>query len=168
MIQTLFVILLLIIGILLTLTSFTAYSRLTDKCTSKNLREYLRWCIILGSILITVGVMFFTCTNASGCVCKFDIDSTVKQYVLLSILLVMGIFIMVITGKIQNELKKDGCDVNLGFLTTSLWFLGSFQVAIPLLFVIGIFVKKREQVVKSSFGYSGHSSDCSDCSDCSV
>lgn len=164
MIQTLFVILLLIIGILLTLTSFTAYSRLTDKCTSKSLRTYLRWCIILGSILIMIGVTFFTCTNAYGCVRKFDIDATVKKYVLLSILLVMGIFIMVITGKIRNELKKDGCDVNIGFLTTSLWFLGSFQVAIPLLFIIGIFVKKREQVAKRSFGYSGHSSDCSDCS----
>ena len=66
----------------------------------------------------------------------------------------MGIFIMVITGKIQNELKKDGCDVDLGFLTTSLWFLGSFQVVIPLLFVIGIFVKKREEVAKNGFGYS--------------
>jgi hypothetical protein len=97
----------------------------------------------MGSILITIGVMFFTCRNASGCVCKFDIDSDVKKYVLLSILLIMGIFIMGVTGKIQSELKKDGCDVNLTFLTTSLWLLGSFQVAIPLLFVIGIFVKKR-------------------------
>jgi len=158
MIQNLFVILLLIIGILLTLTSFTAYSRLTRKYTSNNLRKYLRWCIILGSILITIGVMFFTCTNASGCVCKFDIDSTIKQYVLLSILLVMGIFIMVITGKIQNELKNYRFDANLGFLTTSLWLLGSFQIAIPLLFVIGIFIKKQE-VAKSSFGYSNDSSD---------
>lgn len=164
MIQTLFVILLLIIGILLTLTSFSAYSRLTEKCTSVNLRTYLRWCIIVGSILITVGVMFFTCTNASGCICKFDIDSAVKQYVLLSILLVMGIFIMVITGKIENELKKDGCNVDLGFLTTSLWLLGSFQVAIPVLFVIGIFVKKQEEV-KSSFGYSSNSSNLTEYSD---
>jgi len=154
MIQILFVILLLIIGILLTLTSFTAYSRLTDECTSKNLRTYLRRCIILGSMLISVGVMFFTCTNSSGCVCKFDIDSTVKQYVLLSVLLVMGISIMVITDKIQNELKNNGCNVNIGFLTTSLWLLGSFQVAIPLLFVIAIFVNKREQVAKSRFSYS--------------
>ena len=70
---------------------------------------------------------------------------------------------------IQNELKKDGCEVDLGYLTTSLWFLGAFQVAIPLLFVIGIFVKKKdkeqnkkedkeqnkkEEVAKSGFGYS--------------
>jgi len=157
MIQNLFVILLLTIGIILTLTSFTAYSKLTDKCTSKDLRNYLRWCIVIGSILITIGVMFFTCTNSSGCVCKFNIDSSTKQYVLLSLLLIMGIFIMVITGKIQNELKKDGCDVDLGFLTTSLWILGSFQVAIPLLYVIGIFVKKRELASKSGFSYSSNS-----------
>lgn len=158
MIQTLFVILLLIIGTLLILTSFTAYSRLTDKCTSKSLRTYLRWCIIIGSILITIGAMFFTCTNSSGCVCNFDIDSDVKQYVLLSTLMMMGIFIMVITSKIQNELKNDGCNVDLGFLTTSLWLLGSFQVAIPVSFVIGIVVNKQKQVANSGFGYSSNSS----------
>lgn len=154
MIQTFFVILLLIIGILLTLTSFTAYSRLTDKCTSKNLKTYLRWCIIMGSILITVGLMFFTCKDASGCICKFDINSNVKKYVLLSIMLAMGIFIMVITGKIQNELKKEECNFDLGLLPTSLWILGAFEAAIPLLFVIGIFVNKPKQVAKSSFSYS--------------
>lgn len=158
MIQNLFVILLLTIGILLTLTAFSAYSKLTGKCTSKELRNHLRWCIVVGSILITIGVMFFTCTKSSGCVCKFNLDSTTKQYVLLSVLLLMGIFIMVITSKIQYELKKDGCNVDLGFLTTSLWFLASFQVAIPLLYLIGIFVKKRrEKELKSSFGYSSNS-----------
>lgn len=70
----------------------------------------------------------------------------------------MGIFIMIITSKIQNELKKDGCDVDIRFLTTSLWVLGSFQVVI-LLFVVGIFVKEREESVKSGFGYSSDSSD---------
>jgi len=140
---TLFVVLLFVIGLILVIISFTAYSKITESCKSKKLRSYLRWCVGVGSVLLTIGIMYFVCTKKEGCKCDFDIDAGWKIYLTLFILVVMGGFLVYLVAGIQREIKSGGCDIDLGSLLEVLWGISIAQIVLPLIYTgIVLYTKK--------------------------
>lgn len=131
---TLFIVLLFVIGLILVITTFTAYSKITESCKSKKLRSYLRWCVGVGSVLLTIAIMYFVCTKREGCKCDFNIDAGWKIYLTLFILVAMGGFLVYLVTGIQREIKTDGCDIDLGSLPGVLWVISIAQIVLPLIY----------------------------------
>lgn len=131
---TLFIGLLFVIGILLVITSFMAYSKLTESCKSKKLRTYLRWCVIIGSVLLTISIMYIVCTTKKGCKCDFDIDAGWKIYLTLFILVTMGGLLVFLASGIRSEIKSAGCNVDLGSLPSVLMGIAITQIVLPVIY----------------------------------
>lgn len=142
---TLFIGLLFVIGILLVVTSFMAYSKLTESCKSKKLRTYLRWCVITGSVLLTISIMYMVCTSKEECKCNFNIDAGWKIYLTLFILVVMGGFLVFLASGISSEIKSAGCNVDLGSLPSVLMGIAISQIVLPVIY-IGIVVYTGKSV----------------------
>jgi hypothetical protein len=134
----LFMFLMFIIGILLIITTFSTYSKLQDKCTSSDLRVKLRWAIGLGTTFITLAIGYGICVNKDGCNCYFGKRVNWKIYSLLAMLMTMGGGLLALTIGIKNDLKKDGCDLDIGATTTILMALSIAQIAIPAMYIIYI------------------------------
>lgn len=131
---TLFISLLFVIGILLVITSFMTYSKLTELCKSEKLRTYLRLCVIIGSVLLTISIMYMICTQKKGCKCDFDIDAGWKIYLTLFILEVLGVFLVFLASGINSEIKTGGCNVDLGYLPSVLMGIAITQIVIPVIY----------------------------------
>ncbi len=140
----LFIFLLFVIGLILVITTFTAYSKITETCKSKKLRSYLRWCLIIGSFLITIAIMYFMCNIREGCNCDFNIDSGWKIYLTLFILVTMGVFLVYLVSGIQREIKSGGCDIDLGSLPGVLLGISIAQIVLPIIYTgIVLYTKKK-------------------------
>jgi len=143
---TQFIGLLFVIGLLLIITSFRAYSKLNELC-SKKLRTHLRWCMSIGSVLITISIMYMTCVKNQGCKCDFDIDAGWKIYLTLFILVVMGIILVSLASGIRSEIKSGQCKDNLGSLPSILMGIGITLIVLPVIY-IGILIYTKVQIEK--------------------
>jgi hypothetical protein len=132
----LFMFLLFVIGILLIITTFSAYGKLKDKCGSDGLRNKLRWAIVLGTTLVTLSLGYIVCINKSNCSCSFG--EGWKIYSLLTILAILGGGLLVLTLGIKKDLKKDGCDIELGMIPMVLMILSISQIILPIIYIFYI------------------------------
>ena len=141
--------LLLIIGFLLVITSFYAYSKLTSNCTVSSLKTKLRMSIALGSTLIATSIGFILCINDSTCNCSFSEITSAKTNMIIIFSIICGIILLILTVGIQSDLKKESCNVDLGVLP---WFLGGIaviQLLVSVLFIISIVFKKYKDSKES-------------------
>lgn len=115
---------LFIIGFLLTILSFYSYSKLTNNCTSEQLRMNLRIAICIGSIFMALSVAYSICINK----CQCEDSKDWKIYVLLGFMFAMGIYLAVLTSNIKKDFKD--CDVDLGNLPDILLWIAIIQVIV--------------------------------------
>jgi len=134
---------LLIIGLLLIITTFSAYSKLGD-CTSKGLRSKLRLAIILGTVFFTISIGYIICIKKSGCFCDFGQRSDWKIYSMLITLMGMGGGMLVLAQGIKSDLKSNGCNIDIGKTPDILTWLSIVQIALPAMYIVYIFYKKRQ------------------------
>ena len=134
----LFMFLLFVIGLLLLMTSFTAYSKLDDTCRSDGLRSKLRLSICIGTVLVTLSIGYMVCLNKGGCKCDFGERSDWKIYSMLGVLMVMGGGLLALTIGIKNDAKKDGCHIDLGSIPDILIGLSIAQIIIPIAYIVYI------------------------------
>jgi hypothetical protein len=126
-----FIAILLIMGILLVVTAFYAYSKLTVNCTSSSLKNKLQWCIGLGSAFVSVGIGYVICLANKKC----DIEHTKwKMYIILTTMIGLGIGMLVLTLGIQSDLKYGDCNVDLGTLPDILIAISSCLIALPTMY----------------------------------
>lgn len=135
-----FVFMLFVIGVLLTTISFFAYSKLGDKCTSTTLRTKLRIAIAIGSALFSLAVGYYFCVNDSHCNCSFDTDK-MKINTMLTISLLLGVGLLVLTLGIKSELSKPDCNVDLGILPTLLLGIAGLQISSSVLYLANMIIK---------------------------
>jgi hypothetical protein len=131
---------LFVIGFLLIITTFTAYSKLGSKCTSDGLRSKLRWAIGLGTTFVTVAIGYTVCITRDGCYCDFGDRASWKIYTMLVTLMGMGGGLLALTIGINSDLKKDGCTVDLGITTDMLMGLSIAGMVIPAMYIAYIVV----------------------------
>jgi hypothetical protein len=129
----LFVLFIFLIGFLLIITTFTAYSKLGD-CNSEGLRTKLRWAICIGTVCMTLAIGYTICINKAGCNCVFGDRSDWKIYSALFVLMGMGVGLLVLTIGIKNDAKSDGCNIDLGFIPDLLMALSICQIILPILY----------------------------------
>ena len=78
--------LLFVIGILLIMVTFSAYSKLGSGCRSKDLRTKLRWAIGIGTTFVTISMGYTICVSREGCSCDFGERANWKIYIMLYII----------------------------------------------------------------------------------
>ena len=98
-----FAFILIIVGLLLIITAFTAYSNINEDCTSSTLRDKLRNAIIIGTIFVTISIGYILCVIKRGCKCSFGTKSDWKIYLMLMLLMGMGSGLLSLTLSIKNE-----------------------------------------------------------------
>ena len=141
----LFMFMLFIIGLLLIIATFTAYSKLDSTCTSDGLRAKLRWAIGLGTTLFTLAIGYMVCIVKEGCKCDFGQRADWKIYTMLTVLMTMGGGLLALTIGIKKDVKSNGCKIDLGGITDVLMALSIAQLVIPVLYIIYIIWKNLQK-----------------------
>lgn len=144
----LFMFYIFIIGILLIIITFIAYSNLGN-CTSKGLRSKLRMAISIGTVFATISVGYGVCITNSGCECKFGDRVNWRIYTLLITLMGMGVGLLVLTEGIKNDIKSDGCHIDLGTIPDILNILSIIQIVIPAIYIAYIVYTGSMGLVKT-------------------
>lgn len=137
----LFMFFLFVVGLLLIITTFTAYSKLDATCTSDSLRGKLRWAIGIGTTFVTLAIGYMVCLTKEGCKCDFGERSDWKIYTMLAVLMVMGGGLLALTIGIKNDVNSADCHIDLGGVPDILMALSIAQLVIPALYIIYIAVK---------------------------
>ena len=137
----LFMFLLFVVGLLLIITTFTAYSKLDATCTSDSLRGKLRWAIGIGTTFVTLAIGYMVCLKKEGCKCDFGERSDWKIYTMLAVLMGMGWGLLALTIGIKNDVNSADCHIDLGGVPDILMALSIAQLVIPVLYIIYIAVK---------------------------
>lgn len=138
----------LLLGILLNILSFYAYSKLKSNCeVSGNLKTNLRISICIGSFFTAAAISFFVCTSN----CDIETDKKWLIYSILFFMLIMGIYLSILTSNIKSQLKE--CQEDIGSLPTILLLLSIIEVSV---IVIGAVIyiynsnKKNKKTDKNS------------------
>jgi hypothetical protein len=137
----LFMFFLFVVGLLLIITTFTAYSKLDATCTSDSLRGKLRWAIGIGTTFVTLAIGYMVCLTKEGCKCDFGERSDWKIYTMLIVLMGMGGGLLALTIGIKNDVNSADCHIDLGGVPDILMALSIAQLVIPVLYIIYITVK---------------------------
>ena len=137
----LFMFFLFVVGLLLIITTFTAYSKLDATCTSDSLRGKLRWAIGIGTTFVTLAIGYMVCLTKEGCKCDFGERSDWKIYTMLAVLMGMGGGLLTLTIGIKNDVNSADCHIDLGGVPDILMALSIAQLGIPVLYIIYIAVK---------------------------
>ena len=137
----LFMFFLFVVGLLLIITTFTAYSKLDATCTSDSLRGKLRWAIGIGTTFVTLAIGYMVCLTKEGCKCDFGERSDWKIYTMLTVLMGMGGGLLTLTIGIKNDVNSADCNIDLGGVPDILMALSIAQLVIPVLYIIYIAVK---------------------------
>ena len=137
----LFMFFLFVVGLLLIITTFTAYSKLDATCTSDSLRGKLRWAIGIGTTFVTLAIGYMVCLTKEGCKCDFGERSDWKIYTMLAVLMGMGGGLLALTIGIKNDVNSADCHIDLGGVPDILMALSIAQLVIPVLYIIYIAVK---------------------------
>ena len=130
-----------VVGLLLIITTFTAYSKLDATCTSDSLRGKLRWAIGIGTTFVTLAIGYMVCLTKEGCKCDFGERSDWKIYTMLAVLMGMGGGLLALTIGIKNDVNSADCHIDLGGVPDILMALSIAQLVIPMLYIIYIAVK---------------------------
>jgi hypothetical protein len=130
--------LLFVVGLLLIITTFTAYSKLDATCTSDSLRGKLRWAIGIGTTFVTLAIGYMVCLTKEGCKCDFGERSDWKIYTMLAVLMGMGGGLLALTIGIKNDVNSPDCHIDLGSAPDILMALSITQLVIPALYIIYI------------------------------
>jgi hypothetical protein len=130
----LFMIMLFTIGLLLIITSFNAFSKIGN-CNSGSLKTKLRWAIGIGTTFFTLALGYGVCIYKAGNTCSFGKRANWKIYMMLAALMGMGICLLVLTFGIKDELKKPGCNIDLGGAPDILTVLAFAQIFVPALYI---------------------------------
>lgn len=125
----------MVIGVLLIITTFTAYAKITTTCTSTVLKSKLRIAIILGTVFTTMSIGYFVCVMRKSCNCNFGLKATWQIYAFIATLLGMGIGMLILTNGIKNDMKQPGCDIDLGGTVDILMGLSITQIVISGLYI---------------------------------
>tara|TARA_B110000908_G_C10121127_1_gene387663 strand:+ start:64 stop:870 length:807 start_codon:yes stop_codon:yes gene_type:complete len=143
------------IGLLLIITSFSAYSKL-GQCNNPELQTKLRWAIGVGTTFLTLSIGYSVCITRDSCDCDFGERASWKIYFMLLSLMGMGIALLILALGIKSDLKK--CNVDLGSAPNILTGLAITQIVLPAIYIIGV-VYTGKSALGSSSRYSGsHSS----------
>jgi hypothetical protein len=142
-----FMFLLFIIGLLLLITAFSAYSKIGPGCTSKSLKTKLRWAIGLGTTFVTMSIGYTVCVTKKGGKCQF-VPSNLKIYTMLGLLVGMGGGLLVLAISIKKELSSPSCNVDLGVTPEILIGLAIAQIVLPILYIIWILYSRRTKKVR--------------------
>jgi hypothetical protein len=134
----LFMFLLFVIGLLLLITAFSAYSKLTVGCTSASLKTKLRLAIGLGTTFVTIAIGYTVCVSKKGSMCQFGQRANWKIYTMLTTLMAMGGGLLVLATGIKSDLASPSCNVDLGVTPDILTGLGIAQIALPALYIVYI------------------------------
>jgi uncharacterized membrane protein YgcG len=140
-----FMVILFVIGVLLLITAFTAYSKLGNTCTSGSLRTKLRWAIGLGTTFASLSIGYAICIYKSGASCQLGESADWKIYSMLVTLMGMGIGLVVLTNGIKSDLKEPGCSVDLGSTPDILLGIAICSIVIPVLYIVYIIKTGRPQ-----------------------
>ena len=134
----LFILILFVLGILLIITTFSAYSKLSDSCkeATSGLRNKLRWAICLGTSFITIAIGYSICINASGCECSFGEKADWKIYSLLVLLMAMGGCMAALSLGIKSDLKTDNCDIDLDGLPDAIMYISIGLIVLPFIYFV--------------------------------
>lgn len=136
-----FMFILFVIGLLLIITTFSAYSKLGSDCTSPGLRTKLRWAIGIGTVFFTLSIGYSVCVTRKGCKCDFGERATWKIYAMLIALMGMGGGLLALSTGIKSDLKK--CNVNLGSIPDIITGLAVVQIVLPALYIAWIVYSGR-------------------------
>jgi hypothetical protein len=134
----LFMFLIFVIGLLLLITAFSAYSKLTVGCTSASLKTKLRLAIGLGTTFVTIAIGYTVCLSKKGSMCQFGQRANWKIYTMLTTLMAMGGGLLVLATGIKSDLASPSCNVDLGVTPDILTGLGIAQIALPALYIVYI------------------------------
>jgi hypothetical protein len=134
-----------VIGLLLIITAFTAYSKLKNTCTSDSLRSKLRWAIGIGTSIVVLSIGYTVCLKKAGSTCDFGERTEWKMYIMLLSLFCIGVGLLTLTIGIKKDIKSKGCDIDLGIIPDILMVISIIQLIIPVLYVTYIIVKKSAQ-----------------------
>lgn len=140
-----FMVILFVIGVLLLITAFTAYSKLGNTCTSGSLRAKLRWAIGLGTTFAVLSIGYSICIYKAGSSCQLGQRADWKIYSMLVTLMGMGIGLVVLTNGIKSDLKEPGCSVDLGSTPDILMTIAILQIVAPILYIVYIIKTGRPQ-----------------------
>jgi hypothetical protein len=147
-----FMFMLFIIGLLLIIISFFAYSKLKSECTSSSLKTKLRIAIAIGSALFAIAIGYFYCINDSHCQCSFDLGDRLKINIMVGFSLLAGVGLLILTLGIKTELKNPNCTVDLGILPTMLIVLSAVQIVGSVGYIIRMvgkgFPPKQPKIVE--------------------
>lgn len=132
---SIFISMFLVIGLLLIILSFLGFSKINKTCASKKLRQNFRLCVIIGSVLTTISLMYMICGN-ENCKCEYNIDSNWKIHTTIFILFVMGVLLIIMATNIKKEIKSDGCDVNIDAITNLIIGVASLQILLSVIFSV--------------------------------
>ena len=132
----LFMLLIFIVGILLIILTFIVYSKLKDSCNSQNLKNKLRLAIGLGTTFVVITISYMMCITNSNCKCDFGENTNWKFYIMLLLLISIGSGLLILTIGINNDLKTNNCDVDLGIVPNLLIGLSITQIVISFIYFI--------------------------------
>ena len=138
-----FMLITFIIGVLLIILTFNAYSNL-GSCTSYGLRYKLKAAIILGTIFITIPIGYAFCIGNPKCNCDFGENAIWKINSLLVVSMGMGIGLLTLAIGIKNNLKDDDCNVDLGATPDVLLGLSIAQISISITCIIAFLLYNRK------------------------
>lgn len=130
-----------IIGILLLIISFSIYSKLTENCSSKDIRDKLKISIIIASVLVSISVGYGLCISRDACHCDFGKKSNAKINTILLFLIALGSTLLWLNYGIKNDLNKPGCNISVGSLPNILIGICFVQVVVPSLYLISLITK---------------------------
>jgi hypothetical protein len=133
-----FMFLLFVIGLLLLITAFSAYSKLTVGCVSDSLKTKLRLAIGLGTTFVTIAIGYTVCVSKKSSMCQFGQRANWKIYTMLTTLMAMGGGLLVLATGIKSDLASPSCNVDLGVTPDILTGLGIAQIALPALYIVYI------------------------------
>lgn len=136
-----FMLLILVSGIGLIGLSFDAYSKLSenkniDNCVTDSIKNKLRLSISIGTVLVSIFIGYFLCVFRKDCKCNFGDNSTVKMYVLMFILTVLGISMFILSSSINKDLNSGKCKISLGNFESVIKWISLVQIILPIIYVI--------------------------------
>lgn len=129
------------VGLLLLISSFSAFSKIKALCTSGRLLTLLRLETGLGSAFVSIALGYMICIRR--CNCNFGDLTDMKMIVLLSLTFIMGLLITVISFMIWKELKN--CKVNLGWMSWAPIALGLAEVLTVIVYTVYRIKSKRKK-----------------------
>lgn len=138
-----FMFLLFVIGVLLIITTFMAYSKLDNGCTSIKLRTKLRFAIGIGTACFTLSIGYLLCVTR--CKCSFGKRSNAKIYAMLVTLIGMGSGLLFLSTGIKSDLNVPGCKVDLGYLPDILTGLSISIIVLPVLLIAKLIYSGRSK-----------------------